>query len=134
MLAFLNPHLCPSRWQPQPLLREYPGMHERKLLGSSACHGLFSQMLLCQSLRFWRLSAVSSRAIDEERRPHYFPPAAGSVSPEIRGICSISKRKGFWALHPPMQLWSTEKGGLGGNVEPCSISQISAIEYLEVGF
>lgn len=41
-------------------------------------------------------SAVSSRATDEERRPDYFPPATRSVSPEVRGICSTSKRKVHW--------------------------------------
>lgn len=36
---------------------------------------------------------VPSRAIDEERRADDFPPATRSVSPQIRGICSISKRE-----------------------------------------
>lgn len=47
-------------------------------------------------------TAVSSRATDEERRPDYFPSATRRVSPELRRICSILKRKGFWALHSPM--------------------------------
>lgn len=39
---------------------------------------------------------VSSRAIDEERRADYFPPATRSVSPEIRGICTMPKRAVHW--------------------------------------
>lgn len=35
-------------------------------------------------------TAVFSRAVDEERRADCFPPAIKRVSPEIRGICTIS--------------------------------------------
>lgn len=39
------------------------------------------------------VTAVCSTAAYEERRVDYFPPAVRRVSPEIRGICSISEMK-----------------------------------------